>query len=301
MKPSGYIDGTIAPLNEIRVPILDRGFLYGDSIYEVFRTYAGIPFMFDEHYERLMNSAQLSKMDVKQGKQEIEDAIKATIAAAEVKAGEDIYVRYQITRGGNEIQLHPPSQSQSRLIVMVNQISKWDEKFLTHGISAAIPVVHRNSVNALNPNIKGGNYLNNVLALMEAHAMGVDECVMLDAEGRVTECSNSNVWFVLDGKIVTPANGNLLGLTRKSLVGLLAREGYTEVECEIHSDRLPEATECFVTSATREVMAVASLQLQNGKVLEFPSGGGELTRMAKKLYSEMVANFVKDNNNKAWF
>ena len=301
LKPTGYIDGKIAPLDEIRVPVLDRGFLYGDSIYEVLRTYSGIPFMFDAHHARLMNSARLSRMNVTQSKQDIVDAIVDTIAAAGAGAGDEVYVRYQITRGEGRVDLYPDPGLRSRLIIIVKQIPEWNPDFYETGMSLAVPALRRNAVNTLDPNIKGGNYLNNILGLAEARAMGADECVMLDADGRVTECSNSNVWFVLGGKIVTPVAGNLSGLTRRSLVGLFAGAGYGHIERPVHSEELASATECFVTSATREVMPVVRLRLPDGALREFPPGGGELTRLAIKLYADMLAAFVNDNRHKAWF
>lgn len=301
IKPSGYIDGKIGALDEIRVPVLDRGFLYGDSIYEVFRTYSGIPFMFDEHYERLMNSARLSRMKVRQGKQEIIDAIAATLAAAGAAPGEDVYLRCQITRGEGRVDLYPDPELQSRLVIIVKEIPRWNPDFYKTGMSLAIPDLRRNAVNTIDPNIKGGNYLNNILGLAEARALGADECVMLDANGRVTECSNSNVWFVLEGELATPAAGNLSGLTRKALIGLLKQAGYDGIERVIHGGQLVNATECFVTSTTREVMPVASLRLPDGASLRFPKGGGEMTRMVMKLYADMLAGFVRANRHKAWF
>lgn len=321
--PTGYVDGEIAPLGEIRVPILDRGFLYGDSIYEVFRTHAGIPYLFDEHYARLMNSARLSKMQVRQRKEEIVDAIIATIAAGESSEGgkgagsekrsaksttksdsktkEDVYVRYQISRGQDQIDLFPDPKLQSRLVIMVKPVPNWDARLYQHGITLAIPSVRRNAVDALNPNIKGGNYLNNILGLAEARALGADECLMLDTEARVTECSTSNVWFGLDGALVTPARGNLHGITRKSLVGCLQDAGLRDLERELHGEELTAANECFVTSTTRAVMPVAELRLQDGVTVRFPPGGGELTRMAMKLHSDMVDKFVRENRVRAWF
>jgi len=302
MQPTGYIDGDIAPLDETRVPVLDRGFLYGDSIYEVFRTYAGIPFMFEEHHARLMNSARLSMLQVRQSKREIIDAIIATLKAAEVASGEDVYVRYQITRGQGAIDLHPEPELQSRLIIIVKPTPQWNPNFYRTGMALAVPQQRRNAVDALNPNIKGGNYLNNILGLAQARALGADDCLMLDADGRVTECSNSNAWFVLDGKPVTPASGNLLGITRRILVDLLAADGYADaIERELHADDLARATECFVTSATREVMPVARLRLADGATVEFPHGGGEVTRLAMRRYAEMLDDFVRRHRAQAWF
>ncbi|MGR3985008.1 MAG: aminotransferase class IV [Gammaproteobacteria bacterium] len=302
LHPTGYIDGRIAPLDEIRVPVLDRGFLYGDSIYEVFRTYSGIPFMFDQHHARLENSARLCKMDIRQSKREIIAAIRRTVAAsgADSAAGEDIYVRYQITRGEGPIDLFPHPRLQSRLIIIVKQIPQWQPQFYTRGITLAIPELRRNAVSALDPNIKGGNYLNNILGLAEARALGADECLLLDADGMVSECSNSNIWFALDGKLATPAGGNLSGLTRQALVGELERAGHSGIERPLRGAELPAARECFITSATREVMPVARLQLQDGNSLAFPEGGGELTQLARRLYADMLARFVREHRGEAW-
>lgn len=301
MRASGYVDGQVGRLDEMRVSVLDRGFLYGDSIYEVFRTYSGIPFMFDAHYERLMNSARLSMMRVEQSKEDIVRAIKATIAVAEVGAGEDVWVRCQISRGGGEVELYPRAGLRSRMVIMVKEVPQWPVVFRERGMRLAVPMRRRNAANTLDPNIKGGNYLNNILGLAEARALGADDCVMLDADGFVTECSNSNVWFVLEGELVTPARGNLLGLTRKALVGLLEGAGYSGSERAVHGDVLGRVTECFVSSATREVMAVVSLRLGGGEQVRFAAGGGEMTRMAMRLYAEMLAEFVREHRGEAWF
>ena len=301
MIATGYIDGVIAPLEDTRVPVLDRGFLYGDSIYEVFRTYSGIPFMFDEHYVRLQNSARLCGMHLDQSRQDILDAAKAAVEASQNTEGEDVYVRYQITRGEGPVDLYPDPDLKTRLIIIVKPVPQWNPEHYRLGMSMAIPSVRRNAVTSLDPNIKGGNYLNNVLALAEAKHLGMDECLMLDAEGYLSECSNSNIWLVIDGKVVTPESGNLVGLTRRSLLSLMQGAGLEAEETMIHSDQLNRATECFVTSATREVMPVNLLRLENGETLSFPDGGGEKTKLAKKLYQDMLVEFVQNNQAEAWF
>lgn len=299
MKPTGYVDGVVRALEETRVPVSDRGFLYGDSVYEVLRTYAGAPFLFDEHYARLLNSAELIGLRIRQSKQEIMRAIRHTIAAAEAGA-EDVYARFQITRGAGEMDLYPAPNLRSRLIVIVKQLPQWKPDFYTRGVKLAIPEVRRNAAAALNPNIKGGNYLNNILGLAAARALGADDCVMLGGDGLVTECSNSNIWFVLNGELATPAAGNLVGLTRTCLVKLLRAAGHRKVERDVHMTELPTATECFITSATREIMPVASLRLPDGRVCEFPAGGGERTRLAMRLYRRMLAEFVREQRSAAW-
>ena len=301
MQSVGYIDGEIGPIDQIRIPVLDRGFLYGDSVYEVFRTYDGIPFLFDEHYERLQHSAELSGMRISQDREELIDAIRRTVAASDNVDREDVYVRYQITRGEGPIDLYPRPDATTRLVIIVKAVPQWNPDHYSEGMTMAVPRQRRNSINSLDPNIKGGNYMNNVLALAQARDQGADECLMLDARGMVTECSNSNIWFVIDGRVVTPLAGNLVGLTRKALLKLYADAEIDAVERGIHSEELPTATECFVTSATREVMPVKSLTLENGDEMTFPVGGGELTRKGMSLYTRMVNDFIDQHRADAWF
>ncbi len=301
MKPIGYIDGYIGPLEDIRIPVLDRGFLYGDSIYEVFRTYDGIPFLFDEHYSRLLNSAELAGMSISQSKEELTDALQRTVVSCENPDRQDLYVRYQITRGEGPIDLSPDPDANTRLIVIVKAVPQWTPQSYELGITLSIPRQRRNSINSLDPNIKGGNYMNNILALAQSKEQGVDDCLMLDSKGMVTECSNSNIWFVFDDLVVTPQGGNLMGLTRRSLVSLYRGAGIDAVERGVFSEELPSATECFVTSATREVMPVRALTLENGVKIEFPQGGGEKTRQGMALYTEMIQKFVDQHKEEAWF
>ena len=297
---TGYIDGEINDLQNTRIPIVDRGFLYGDSVYEVFRTYSGIPFLFEEHYQRLLNSARLIQMNINQSREDIIVAVKQTVNASAPSPGEDIYVRYQITRGEGPIDLNPEFSLHTRLIIIVKAVPQWKQEFYDIGMVLAVPKLHRNSVNSLDPNIKGGNYLNNIIALGEARNLGADDCLMLDAEGLVTECSNSNIWFVLDGKLVTPAGGNLDGLTRQSLVTLCESADIEVVQRPVHSEELPGISECFVTSATREVMPVCSLYLTDGSKVELEPGGGEKTRLAMGLYKKMLQDFIAQNQEEAW-
>ena len=292
------VDGVITPTAEARVPVLDRGFLYGDSIYEVFRTYDGVPLFYDEHWARLENSARLTRMRIDFSLPELTDAIRATVAATGApQSRTDVYVRYTVTRGDGPVDLFPSPDLKTRRVIIVRAVPSWGAHLYAHGVRAAIAQTLRNPSRALDPNIKGGNYLNNVLGVMDARAVGADDCIMLNEAGFVTEASNSNVFFVIDGQLVTPSQtaANLRGLTKAAIHEACHTRGLETAEAEIAAADLVRATECFVSSATREVMPVASLRLLDGSLLEFPEGGGPVTRRAAAYYKEYVAEYVRSH------
>ena len=292
------VDGVITPTSEARIPVMDRGFLYGDSIYEVFRTYGGIPLFFDEHWERLENSAKLIHLRLELTREEMTEEIRRTFRASGAgEVGEDVYVRYCVTRGEGPVDLFPDPELATRYVIVVKQLHRWREDFYRQGVRLAISSTRRNPINALNPNIKGGNYLNNVLGVIEARKLGADDCVMLNGAGLITESSNSNVFFVIDGNLVTPAEtaGHLRGLTRVALQEACSAHGLDIVSRDIPLGDAARATESFITSATREVMPVRSLMLSGGNPVEFPEGGGRLTRRAMSHYRDYVDGYLRNH------
>jgi len=235
-------------------------------------------------------------------RQQMRDVIKKTIAATgapELKR--DVYVRYTITRGEGPIDLNPDPDTPTRCVVIVKAVPHWDPIFYTRGVNLAISKTRRNPVHALDPNIKGGNYLNNVLGLMEARELGADDCIMLGKDGAVTEASNSNVFFVIDGALVTPGSGNLRGLTKEAVHEACGEHGLATMERGIDVAELSSATECFLTSATREVMPVRTLRLESGEKLKFPEGGGEITRQVASYYHGFVNRYVEQRAELAMF
>jgi len=292
------VDGVISRTADAKIPVMDRGFLYGDSIYEVFRTYGGVPLFYDEHWARFENSASLIHMQLgltkKQMTQEIRQTVLMTNAA---ERGRDVYVRYIMTRGEGPVDLYPNPELVARYVIIVDELRDWRAEFYSQGVRLAIPEVLRNPSSALDPNIKGGNYLNNILGIIQARALGADDCVMLNDAGLVTESSNSNVFFVIDDKIVTPAEtaGNLRGLTKVAVLEACREQGVPTKERDIAVDELVEATECFITSATREVMPVIGLRLLDGKQLDFPEGGGRQTRRVAECYKARLQAYVDDH------
>lgn len=293
--PTAAIDGVVTPLEEARIPVMDRGFLYGDSIYEVFRTYRGVPLFFEEHWRRFENSARLIHLELGDAKRKLTDDVRSAIAASGAPAlARDVYVRYIVTRGEGPLDLLPREGQSTRRVVIVKEVPRWNPEHYSKGATVAIVGTRRNPHDALDPNIKGGNYMNNVLAVIEASSLGADDCLMLSEAGLVTEASNSNVFFVIDHELVTPSQkaANLKGLTKAAVLSACEADGLAARETEIAAADAMRATECFLTSATREVMPVATLMRQDGSRREFPAGGGETTRRVAALYRDAVENYV---------
>jgi branched-chain amino acid aminotransferase len=298
------VDGVITPTADARVPVLDRGFLYGDSIYEVFRTYEGVPLFYDEHWARFENSASLIRLRIGLSLPELTDAIRTTIAATGApRSRTDVYVRYVVTRGEGPVDLLPSPDLKTRYVIIVRPVPNWSADRYTRGVSVAVAQTLRNPSRALDPNIKGGNYLNNVLGVMDARAVGADDCIMLNEAGLVTEASNSNVFFVIDGRLVTPSQSaaNLRGLTKVAIHEACKARGFDSAEADVAAADLARATECFISSATREVMPVASLRGLDGSVIDFPPGGGAVTRRVAAYYKEYVAAYVRENARRSFF
>src|SRR3954447_15906721 len=299
LRRMANVNGEITPLEDARISILDRGFLYGDSVYEVFRTYDGVPLFCHEHFDRMENSARLIHMKISQSREEMLEEIRRTAAAANVPTGTDIYVRWHVTRGTGALDLVPSRDLVSTYVIILKDVPKWNPEFYSRGMRLAVTCVRRNPVEALSPDIKSGNYLNNILGVAEAVELGADDCLMLNPAGLLTEASNSNVFFVIDARLVTPSveSGVLRGITKTAIAKLGEETG-----CPLHEQKLPavqlsNATECFVTSATREVMPVISVRLESGEWRDFPAGGGEITHQVAKAYKDFVQLYVAENAN----
>lgn len=301
VRPTANIDGEITPLDQARIPVLDRGFLYGDSVYEVFRTYEGVPLFWREHFERMENSARLIHMPIAQSREELMAEIRRAVAAAGGGPSEDgsgeVYVRWHVSRGVGPVDLYPDPNLKTSFMILVKPVPVWKQEHFDVGMRLAVTNVRRNADDALSPNIKSGNYLNNILGLAEAVELGADDCLMLNAAGYATEASNSNVFFVADGKVQTPADsvGNLRGITGAALRKIGAAAGWPVHEERLSVEDLARVDEAFVTSATREVMPVAAIRLPGGGWRELPPGGGPTTRKIAQAYKEYVAQYAADN------
>lgn len=249
-----YVDGEIVDEKSAKVSVFDRGFLYGDSVYEVTRTAGGRPVDGRRHLDRLERSAAAIGLELPP-RATIESAIDDTLVAA---ANSDSYVRVIVTRGGGDIGLDPALADRPILIVIVRPLELPPASSYTEGVEVAVVDVRRNWRRALDPAIKSGNYLNNILGLREARARGAYECVMLNSEGWLTEGSTSNIFIVRGGAVRTPAlvHGLLPGITRGRVMELAETEGHAAAEAHLGPDDLHRAEEAFLTSSLRGVMPV---------------------------------------------
>jgi branched-chain amino acid aminotransferase len=306
MQAKANVNGFITPPNEAKISILDRGFQYGDSIYEVTRTYEGVPFYLEEHFDRLENSARLAKMQISQSRSFLTEEIKKTVLATGISKGEDVFIRYTISRGEGPLDLDPSTAKKTSYIILAKEIPPWKKEFYERGMVLAVPKIARNSPLALDPNIKSGNYLNNILAVAEAKEVGADDCLMLSLDGKLTESSNSNVIFVFGKSVKSPLHepksntGNLKGITKTLIANLCESSGFSYSEEALTEKELSAATECFVSSATREIMPVCEIKSSLGSK-SFPFGGGAVTKTLQTAYKKYVADYVQKNRSSAWF
>ncbi len=255
---------SIAPLN--------RGYLYGDAIYEVWRTYHGVLFAWEEHWRRLESSSAALHFALPLGRELMLAEVIRTVAAyrKKVPGNGDLYIRLQITRGGGPIGLDVALADHADYVVLVQANKAHPPETLRDGLKLSLAnALRRNPVDSLNPAWKTGNYLNNILALREARARGADEVVMLNHAGEVTEAAVSNIGFVRGGEVLTPplTAGILGGITRELLLtDVAAAAGIPAREATIRPGDFGKIDECFLLSTTKDITPVAAIDEHTFKV-----------------------------------
>jgi branched-chain amino acid aminotransferase len=274
-----YIDGEIHDEKTAVVPVFDRGFLYGDSVYEVTRTVAGRPLDLDRHLDRLDRSSVQIGIPIFPRK-DLHRAVAQTLSAA---GNPDSYIRVIVTRGAGELNLDPAAADRPRLIVLVKDLRLPSDEDYERGVDVALVGVVRNARRAVDPAVKSGNYLNNILAIAEARRRGAYEAFMLNAEGRLVEGSTCNVFVVTRGIVRTPAfeDGLLDGITRHRILELCAGAGIIAEESHLGAADLVGADEAFLSSSIRGVVPVVSESRS-------PIGDGRpgpVTRKVMELYA----------------
>jgi branched-chain amino acid aminotransferase len=270
-----HIDGAVVEPDRAKVSVFDRGFLYGDSVYETIATAYGRLFALREHLDRLERSAERIGLAVPP-RSAIERAIADTVAAA---GNSESRVRVMLTRGSGKLDLDPATASDTQLVIIVMPLVAPTPEMLQRGVGVALVSIARNSPRAIDPAVKSGNYLNNVLALGEARRrFNAHEAILCAGDGSVAEGASSNVFAVVAGEVRTPPTevGILDGITRAKVITLCHEAGIPCAERRLTPDELRGADEVFLTSATRGVLPVTQID-------DRPVGGGAPGPITRRL------------------
>jgi len=250
-----WINGRLVPGNEASISVFDHGLLYGDGVFEGIRFYQGCAFRLNEHLIRLVDSAAAIRLTVPYTQKELKQAVVDTVAAFAEPEG---YLRLIVTRGVGPLGLNPDHCTQPTVILIVDHLSMISENQRRQGAKVIIASTRRLPTDGLDGRIKSLNYLNNILARMEAGQAGVDEAILLNQQGHVAEGSAANIFVVRDGQLCTPhpVDGALQGITRSVVMELAAREKIPATVCTLTPYDLYTADECFLTGTGAELIPV---------------------------------------------
>lgn len=278
-----YLNGNFVEEEEARVSVFDHGLLYGDGVFEGIRAYRGRVFRLQEHIDRLYESAKSIMLEVGIPKEEMLEAVLETLRRNNLR---DAYIRLVVTRGKGDLGLDPRKCLQPTIFIITAQIQLYPEKMYEDGLEVVTVPTRRNIVEGVNPRIKSLNYLNNVLAKIEANLAGVPEAIMLNNEGYVTECTGDNIFIVKKGKVITPPSflEILEGVTRNAVLKLAEKLGYPCSEKVFTRHDLYIADECFLTGTAAEVVPVVKV---DGRIIG-QGKPGEVTKVLIKEFHKLT-------------
>jgi branched-chain amino acid aminotransferase len=262
-----YIDGKFYSEANAKISVFDHGLLYGDGIFEGIRFYNGRVFRLEEHLERLWDSAHSICLEIPMSIREMGKAVLETIRQNNLRDG---YIRLLVTRGKGNLGLNPVQCDRPSVIIITAQIALYPESVYRNGLTVVTCATRRTNPGALNPAVKSLNYLNNVMARIEANLACADEALMLNDAGNVAECTADNVFIVKRGQIFTPpiTAGALRGITRSVVFEIAAELGIKVTETDITRHDVFTAEECFLTGTAAEVIPVVRADgraIGNGK------------------------------------
>lgn len=250
-----YIDGKFYPEAEAKVSVFDHGLLYGDGVFEGIRFYNGRVFRLEEHLERLWDSARSICLDVPMSREDITEALLETIRQNDLRDG---YIRLVLTRGVGNLGLNPAQCKRPSVIIIAATIALYPAEVYEKGLTVVTCATRRMNPGALNPAVKSLNYLNNVMARIEANLAGADEALMLNDQGNVAECTADNLFVIKHGEVFTPpiSAGALRGITRSVVFEIAAELGIKLTEIDLTRHDVFVADECFLTGTAAEVIPV---------------------------------------------
>ena len=273
-----YFNGKLVDAADAKVSVYDHGLLYGDGVFEGIRSYNGLVFKLQEHIDRLFESAHTILLKIPLTKQGLTQAVIQTLKANQLH---DAYIRVVVTRGVGDLGLDPRKCSTATVFIIAGKIVLYPEKVYREGMGIVTVPTPRNLPEALNPQIKSLNYLNNILAKIEATIAGCEEALMLSAHGYVAECTGDNIFIVQKGVLLTPPAwaGILKGITRGCVMELAAKARLDAREEMLTRHDLFNAEECFLTGTAAEIAPIVKI---DGRVI----GSGTPGRVTLQLMAD---------------
>ena len=282
-----WLDGHLLDKHHANISVYDHGLLYGDGVFEGIRFYNGRIFKLKSHLDRLVASAKAIHLTMHYTLREIEQAVRDTVAASGLRDG---YIRLVVTRGAGPLGLNPFTCPKPCTIVIVDKISLYPAEMYENGMPVIVAKRPRIPIECLDPSIKSLNYLNNILAKVEAIEAGVHEAIMLNTEGQVSECTGDNIFFIRGSRIVTPpvSAGILNGVTRLFVMDEVAPScGMAVEERSCRLEDLFTADEVFLTGTAAEIIGVSSI---DGETI----GEGKVGPVTKRLVAEFRARVAEE-------
>ncbi len=278
-----FVDGQFYSENDAKVSVFDHGLLYGDGVFEGIRAYNGRVFKLKEHIDRLFYSAKAILLTIPMSHAEI---CKAVVDTCRENGLRDGYIRLVVTRGVGTLGLNPNKCKRGSVIVIADKIQLYPKEYYERGLDIITVPTTRNLHSALNPAIKSLNYLNNILAKIEANNAGCEEAIMLNSEGYVAECTGDNLFLVKGNDLLTPplSAGALYGITRGVVMDLARQAGLNVSEPNLTRYDVFNADECFLTGTGAEVVPVVKV---DGRVIGSGVPGPRTRELVKK-YHDLV-------------
>lgn len=278
-----YIDGVYYPKSQAKVSVFDHGLLYGDGVFEGIRAYSGSVFKLEEHVERLYRSAHMLMLEIPLSKEQMAKTVLETLRQNNLR---DSYIRLVVTRGVGDLGLNPRKCPKPTIIVIADTIALHKGEAKEKGVTAMLSWVKRDPVDATSHEIKSLNYLNSILAKIEANISGVDEAICLDKNGYVCEGVAENIFIVKNGKLFTPPSytGALPGITAQEVAKLARKLGFEVEEKNMTPYELFNAEEAFFTGTAAEIVPVREINkriINSGKP-------GPITRKLMEEFSKLV-------------
>ena len=278
-----FIDGKYYNERDAKISVFDHGLLYGDGVFEGIRAYHGRVFKLKEHIDRLFYSAKAILLEIPMSHARI---MRATVETCRKNKIRDGYIRLIVTRGIGTLGLNPDRCKKPSVIIIADKIQLYPPSVYARGLDIVTVPTTRNLHSALNPAIKSLNYLNNILAKIEANNAGVEEAVMLNAEGFVAECTGDNLFIGKNGELFTPplSAGALYGITRQTVIELAEEEGLKVSEPNLTRYDLFNADECFLTGTGAEIVPVVKI---DGRAIGAGKPGA-ITKMLVEQYRALT-------------